>query len=101
MSSVDRLGMEFGQHVMQVTQELLMGKPGSLSEMERRLREALLRLGVWPKTRLFAPQWEIGPLPWPSSALGGAARPPRSRFWVQGGLPSRSALPEATFRLGF
>jgi len=45
MSGVDRLGMEFGQHVMQVTQELLMGRPGSLSEMERRIREALLRLG--------------------------------------------------------
>jgi hypothetical protein len=40
-----KLGMEFGQHVMQVTQELLMSTPRSLSEMERRLREALLRIG--------------------------------------------------------
>lgn len=45
MSSSDRLGMEFGQHVMQVTQELLMGNARSLSEMERGIREALVRMG--------------------------------------------------------
>jgi len=45
MGAINKLGMEFGQHVMKVTQELLAGSPGSLSEMERRIREALLRLG--------------------------------------------------------
>ena len=45
MGATDKLGMEFGQHVMKVTQELLLGSPRSLSEMERRIREALLRVG--------------------------------------------------------
>ncbi|MBM3190971.1 MAG: ISKra4 family transposase [Chloroflexi bacterium] len=45
MSAIDRLGREFGEHVMQVTRELLMGSPRSVSEMERRIREALLGLG--------------------------------------------------------
>jgi len=45
MGATDRLGMEFAQHVMQVTQELVMGSPKSLSEMERCIRQALLRVG--------------------------------------------------------
>lgn len=45
MSEMGRLGMEFGQHVLKMTQELLMGQPRNLSEMERSIREALLRLG--------------------------------------------------------
>jgi len=45
VSESSKLGMEFGQYVLKVTQELLGGKVKSLSEMERRIREALLRLG--------------------------------------------------------
>jgi len=45
MSESSKLGIEFGQHVMQMTQELLLGQPGSLSDMERRIREMLMRLG--------------------------------------------------------
>jgi hypothetical protein len=45
VSGIHTLGMEFGQHVLRVTQELLKGTPKSLSDMERRIREALLRLG--------------------------------------------------------
>ena len=45
MSEISKLGMEFGQLVMGVTQELLGASPTSLSEMERRVREALVRLG--------------------------------------------------------
>jgi hypothetical protein len=46
MSDMTRLGLEFGQHVQKVTQELLMAAtPQSLSDMERRVREALLRIG--------------------------------------------------------
>lgn len=46
MSEMARLGQEFGQHVQKVTYELLLGgTPQSLSEMERRVRQALLRIG--------------------------------------------------------
>jgi hypothetical protein len=45
MSATARLGMEFGQHVLEETQELLMVSPKSLSEMERRTRELLVRVG--------------------------------------------------------
>lgn len=46
MNDTARLGLEFGQHVQKVTQELLLaGGPRSLSEMERGIRQALLRIG--------------------------------------------------------
>ena len=46
MGDISKLGMEFGQHVQKVTQELLLaGTPGSLSEMERKIRQALLQIG--------------------------------------------------------
>ena len=46
MSSAARLGQEFGEHVQKVTYELLVGgAPNSLSEMERRVRKALLQIG--------------------------------------------------------
>jgi len=46
MGDISELGMEFGQHVQKVTQELLLaGTPGSLSEMERKIRQALLQIG--------------------------------------------------------
>ena len=45
MSAISRLGMDFGQHVMSVTRELLRVSPRSLSEMERGVRQALVQLG--------------------------------------------------------
>lgn len=47
MSSLAQLGQEFGQHVIQLTSELMMktGQPKSLSEMERGIRQMLLKLG--------------------------------------------------------
>lgn len=47
MSSVGQLGQEFGRHVIQLTSELLVktGQPKSLSEMERGIRQMLLKLG--------------------------------------------------------
>jgi len=45
VSETSKLGMEFGQYVLKVTRELLGGQVKSLSEMERRIREALVRLG--------------------------------------------------------
>ncbi|MCZ7571806.1 MAG: hypothetical protein M5U01_24910 [Ardenticatenaceae bacterium] len=47
LESLSRLGMELGPYVQQVTAELLLRvvQPGSLSEMERGIREAMLKLG--------------------------------------------------------
>ncbi len=47
MGSIAQLGQEFGQYVIQVTSELLnkVGQPTSLSEMERGIRQMLLKLG--------------------------------------------------------
>ena len=47
MSSIAKLGQEFGQYVFQVTSELLTKtvQPESLSEMERGIRQALIKLG--------------------------------------------------------
>jgi hypothetical protein len=46
MSGLEQLGMQFGEHVLQVTGELLSGEgPKSGREMERRIRETLLGLG--------------------------------------------------------
>jgi hypothetical protein len=47
MSSISQLGQEFGQHVIQLASELLVktGQPKSLSEMERGIRQMLLKLG--------------------------------------------------------
>jgi hypothetical protein len=46
MGEMSRLGMEFGEHVQKITSELLMGEARrSLSDMERRIRAALLQLG--------------------------------------------------------
>lgn len=46
VSDIGRLGMEFGEHVLKVTSELLLGEaPRSLSAMERKMRAALLRIG--------------------------------------------------------
>ena len=47
MSDIAKLGQEFGQYVIQLTSELLnkVGQPTSLSEMERGIRQMLLKLG--------------------------------------------------------
>jgi hypothetical protein len=46
MSDISRLGAEFGEYVLRITSELLLGEaPRSLSEMEGKIREGLLRIG--------------------------------------------------------
>jgi len=46
MRDFSRLGMQFGEHVQKVTAELLGGDaPRSVSEMERRTRQAVLEMG--------------------------------------------------------
>lgn len=47
MSNIAQLGQEFGQYVIQLTSELLtkVSQPTSLSEMERGIRQMLLKLG--------------------------------------------------------
>lgn len=47
MSNIVQLGQEFGQYVIQLTSELLtkVSQPTSLSEMERGIRQMLLKLG--------------------------------------------------------
>jgi hypothetical protein len=54
MSYIAKLGQEFGQYVIQLTGQLLLSnqRPKSLSEMERQIREMLLKLdqfllGAW------------------------------------------------------
>jgi hypothetical protein len=46
MRDFSRLGMQFGEHVQKVTAELLTkGTPKSVSEMERRTRQAVMEMG--------------------------------------------------------
>ena len=46
MKTIAKLGQEFGQYVIQLTAELMgAGEPKSLSEMERQIRQMLLKLG--------------------------------------------------------
>lgn len=47
MNNIAKLGQEFGQYVIQLTSELLVrtSQPKSLSEMERNIRQMLLKLG--------------------------------------------------------
>ena len=46
MSEMAELGQEFGEYVVQLTAQLVVGKqPQSMSEMERGTREMLLKLG--------------------------------------------------------
>jgi len=46
MKTIAKSGQEFGQHVIQLTAELMgTGDPRSLSEMERQIRQMLLKLG--------------------------------------------------------
>ena len=47
MNNIAKLGQEFGQYVIQLSSELLVrtSQPKSLSEMERNIRQMLLKLG--------------------------------------------------------
>jgi hypothetical protein len=47
MTVIGKLGQEFGQYVLQLTGQLLLShqRPDSLSEMERSIRDMLLKLG--------------------------------------------------------
>jgi len=58
MEDISRLGMEFGQHVHKLTYDLLLSKlvPKSLSEMERGIREMLVKLGNFLLTSWLALQ---------------------------------------------
>lgn len=47
MNNITKLGQEFGQYMIQLTSELFVGsgQPRSLSEMEQKIREMLLKVG--------------------------------------------------------
>jgi hypothetical protein len=47
MNNIAKLGQEFGQYMIQLTSELFVGsgQPRSLSEMEQKIREMLLKVG--------------------------------------------------------
>jgi hypothetical protein len=47
MNNIAKLGQEFGQYMIQLTSELFVGsgQPRSLSEMEHKIREMLLKVG--------------------------------------------------------
>lgn len=68
MSSIAQLGQEFGRHVIQLTSELLVktGQPKSLSEMERGIRQMLLKLGQFLLGAWLALQEE----PYPAATRG-------------------------------
>ena len=63
-----QLGQEFGRHVIQLTSELLVktGQPKSLSEMERGIRQMLLKLGQFLLGAWLALQKE----PYPAETKG-------------------------------
>jgi hypothetical protein len=74
MSATARLGQEFGQHVQKVTYELLLGEtPKSLSEMERRMREALLQIGQFLLGAWLALQDGLYPAQTVECRCGGSA----------------------------
>ena len=47
MNNISKLGQEFGQYMIRLSSELFIGtgQPGSLSEMERKVRTMLLKVG--------------------------------------------------------
>jgi hypothetical protein len=63
-----QLGQEFGRHVIQLTSELLVktGQPKSLSEMERGIRQMLLKVGQFLLGAWLALQKE----PYPAETKG-------------------------------
>jgi hypothetical protein len=58
MKVISDLGQEFGQYLIQLTSELFLKteKPRSLSEMERSIRQMLLRVGQFLLTTWLAMQ---------------------------------------------
>ena len=67
MSYIAKLGQEFGQYVVQLTGQLLLSNqhPKSLSEMERQIREMLLKLGQFLLGAWLAMQGE----PYPAESI--------------------------------
>jgi len=63
MKMISDLGQEFGQYLIQLTSELFIKKeqPGSLSEMEKRIREMLLKVGQFLLTSWIAMQTDKYP----------------------------------------
>ena len=63
MSGIAKLGQEFGQYVWQLTTTLLVktGRPRSLSEMERGIRQMLVRLGQFLMSAWLALQEDAYP----------------------------------------
>ena len=70
MNNIAKLGQEFGQYVIQLTSDLLVrtGPPKSLSDMERNIRQMLLKLGqfllsAWLAVQESAYAVETSPCP--------------------------------------
>lgn len=63
MNNIAKLGQEFGQYVIQLTSELLVrtSQPKSLSEMERNIRQMLLKLGQFLLSAWLALQENVYP----------------------------------------
>jgi len=74
MSDIAQLGQEFGEYVLQMTAQLLGGEPAdSMSAMERRTREMLLKLGQFLLKAWLAMQEEQYPAKTIACACGGQA----------------------------
>lgn len=102
MESLSRLGMEFGQYVQQVTAELLLRvvQPGSLSEMERGIREAMLKLGHFLLTSWLALQNERYPAESIACECGQRARYQAMRDGVLYTIVGRVVYRRAYYRCG-
>ena len=76
MSYIAKLGQEFGQYVTQLTGQLLLSNqhPRSLSEMERQIREVLLKLGQFLLGAWLAMQEEPYPAESIACPCGGQAQ---------------------------
>lgn len=77
MNNIAKLGQEFGQYVIELTSELLVktGQPKSLSEMERHIRQMLLKLGQFLLGAWLALQENpYSPETSPCPQCGGVAR---------------------------
>jgi hypothetical protein len=74
MSDIAQVGQEFGEYVLQMTSQLLGGEPAnSMSKMEQRTREMLLKLGQFLLKAWLAMQEEQYPAETIPCACGGQA----------------------------
>ena len=74
MSDIAQLGQEFGEYVLQMTSQLLGGEPvNSMSKMEQRTREMLLKLGQFLLKAWLAMQEEQYPAETIACGCGGQA----------------------------